>query len=285
MDGRKCVIFVIAAIASPVYLLNREKKQERYWFMEMQFTLVGNSTWVLDIDAKVRIGCDPALAPAGTVSFFKGMKIRRVRGPEFTDESFRNVGIWLLSHNHFDHLDKEGIGVMEKGSRVFSIPHCRSLLKGREDLQVSYMNWNDEETVSAEGYDIRIKAVPAFHGRGFMGVLVGGRVNGYVLTVSKDGESKTVYVSSDSIYSDEIRAALAGRAVDLMIANMGKVSSKLPGGPYTMDLPLLERFEKELKPRTVLPIHIDDYSHFETTRDEFEGRLKVLENGETILIA
>lgn len=250
--------------------------------MNIDFTLIGNATWVLNIDDKIKIGCDPTLAPSGSQYNFKGSKIERVLDPIYNEESFKNIPLWLLTHNHFDHLDEKGVKVIEEGAKVYSIKNCSPLLKHRDDLEINYLKWLDEIDTSISGYNITVKAVPAFHGKGLLGLIVGGRVNGYLLTIKHGSEKQVVYITSDSIYNRQIKEVINHQPIDLMIINMGKVKSNFPGGPYTADIQNLELFRDELKPSKILPIHIDDFSHFETRKSDLEDGWKILNNGESI---
>ena len=50
-----------------------------------------------------------------------------------------------------------------------------------------------------------------------------------------------------------------------------------------MDLKMLNRMNDLLQPKGIYPIHIDDYSHYKTTKKEVEAAgYKVLAVGETI---
>lgn len=250
--------------------------------MKIEFTLVGNATWILNIDNRVKIGCDPALAPSGNVSFFKGSKIERVISPVYKDETFKAMDLWLLTHNHFDHIDSKGIKVIENHTDIVSIDRCKPFIKSHHN--VTYLNWSETVNKTIKDYSIEIKGIPAFHGKGVLGRIIGGKVNGYLITIIKKSETKVVYITSDSIYDRQIKEVIGDVHIDLMVINMGKVKSQLPGGPYTADIPTLETFKTELEPQKILPIHIDDYSHFETTKEELNRSWDTLNNGETVTI-
>ena len=50
-----------------------------------------------------------------------------------------------------------------------------------------------------------------------------------------------------------------------------------------MDLKMLNRMNDLLQPKRIYPIHIDDYSHYKTTKKEVEAAgYSVLAVGETI---
>ena len=54
---------------------------------------------------------------------------------------------------------------------------------------------------------------------------------------------------------------------------------------FTMDLKMLNQMKDLLQPKRIYPIHIDDYSHYKTTKKEVEAAgYKVLAVGEIISI-
>ena len=247
--------------------------------MEMKFTFVGNACWILEVDPFLRIACDPALAPAGTRYMYRGLFFRRVRPPVYSQNSFRDIDLWLISHNHFDHLDRFGIAQMQPGSEVVAAGNCRRKLKRRKDLSVRYPDWLEEVRYSFHGYTLTVLTVPACHGRNRFPRLLLGRVNGYLVIIKKGGEERAVYVSSDTVFLQGIADCLEGRKIDLFIPNMGGIFAHMPGGPYTMDEEMLEHFVRELKPGMTLPVHVDDFSHFRTHRDTLARKYRLPEAG------
>jgi len=248
--------------------------------MELSFNLVGGACWVIDVDKKFKIGCDPALAPKGTKYSYKGLKTSRIKPPVYNETTFDNVKVWILTHGHFDHIDKEGVNVIQDESIVVSIKNCSKLLKDRDKIDVSYIDWYQKKNIEIENYQIEIQAIPAFHGTNLFARMLMGKVNGYLLTISNGTEDKSVYVTSDTVFHEEIISALKNHKIDVLIANLGNIKSDMWGGPFTMNTIMLDNFIKELKPTTTIPIHIDDFAHYETSRLELKNEMKVLENGE-----
>ena len=71
--------------------------------------------------------------------------------------------------------------------------------------------------------------------------------------------------------------------LDSIFANLGAVKSGSFGGQFTFDFNMLSRKIDLLQPKRIYPIHIDDYSHYKTTKKEVEAAgYRVLAVGETI---
>ena len=257
--------------------------------MKLDFNLVGSGTWVLNVDNKFKIGCDPALAPKGTKYIYKGLKTSRVVSPVYDEATFNNVKLWLITHGHFDHIDRKGLEVIKNGTKIVSHKNANKLLKKKENIDITYIKWDEAKTYIIDGYKVKVIAVPAIHGMNTLAKLLMGGVNGYLITIKKGNESKSLYATSDAVYSDEIVERLKNKSVDILVANLGQAKSQMIGGPFTMNIDMLNKFIKELNPKVILPIHINDFEHFETTNEELENiinkdRVVILQSGESTTI-
>lgn len=94
--------------------------------------------------------------------------------------------------------------------------------------------------------------------------------------------SKKIYITSDTVFDKKVISSIKEEQIDVLIANLGEVKSTMWGGPLTMNLEMLKKIEMELKPTMTIPIHIDDFSHYETNRSEVEKEYKVINNGDDI---
>lgn len=251
--------------------------------MNIRFRLIGGACWLLEIDDKVKIACDPVLAPIGTLYDFKFFKSKRVVGPVYNDETFDNVDIWLITHDHSDHIDNEGISKISHKSRIYGTKQVSRLLS-ISGLNVRSMSRGDTEHINLKGFHVSIEAVEAKHGSNILSSLLAGNVNGYYLTVSNRSETKKIYITGDTVYKKSIISYLMGKDLDIMIANMGKVKTRMFGGPLTLSKEMLDRIVSEIKPSVVIPVHIDDLSHYESERDALAENYLVLEVGETKVI-
>lgn len=249
--------------------------------MDLKFTVVGGACWTIDVDGKFKIGCDPVLAPTNTEYDFGFFKSKRVKPPIYNESTFTDVKIWLITHSHADHIDDIGVSKIKEESYVVSRGDCKKLLQQCKSNNITYLDWHEAKTIEIENYCIEIIAVPAFHGSNFASKILAGKVNGYLLSISDSVECKTIYITSDTVYDKKIAGLIKEHNIDVLIPNLGHVKSSMWGGPLTMNVTMLNKFVEELEPAYVLPVHIDGFSHYETTREEIGAFFEVLEIGQS----
>ncbi|MGL5354709.1 MAG: MBL fold metallo-hydrolase, partial [Clostridium sp.] len=189
----------------------------------------------------------------------------------------------------FDHIDKKGLNVIENGSKIVSHKNACKLLKKKSDIDTTYLEWMEKKSFVIKGYNIEVEAIKAIHGMNLLAKILMGGVNGYLITIHKGSEKKTIYVTSDAVYSDDIVNTLKNKNIDILVANLGQAKSKMIGGPFTMNVDMLNKFIVNLNPTVVLPIHTNDFAHFETTKSDLariinKNKLRILENGESTKI-
>ena len=167
-----------------------------------------------------------------------------------------------------------------KGKTVIS-PN-KKILNGVSCLNNSVLKWGDKHTFSIDDYNITIKALPAYHASNYIMRKIVGKVNGYQLTITSSSETKVMYFTGDTVLYPDLTKNVP-KNIDAIFANLGAVKSGSFGGPFTMDLNMLNQMKDLLQPKRIYPIHIDDYSHYKTTKKEVEAvGYKALAVGETI---
>jgi L-ascorbate metabolism protein UlaG (beta-lactamase superfamily) len=134
----------------------------------LRITLVGHSSLLIEIDGK-RILTDPVWSDRVSFSSFFGPK--RFFQPPLALHELPSLDAIIISHDHYDHLDKETIKFFAGKTIPFfcSLGVGRQLKKwGIEENFISEMDWGDSVLV---GSDCVITAAPARHfsGRGIFG--------------------------------------------------------------------------------------------------------------------
>ena len=134
----------------------------------LRITLIGHSSLLLEIDGK-RILTDPVWSDRASFLSFMGPK--RFFKPPFALEDLPPLDAIIISHDHYDHLDKATIKFFAGKDIPFITSLCvtTQLEKwGIEKNFISPVDWGDSVMI---GSDCVITATPARHfsGRGIVG--------------------------------------------------------------------------------------------------------------------
>ncbi len=258
--------------------------------MKISFKWLGGGTWILHID-DITIACDPVLCPKGHVQDYRYFKTKRLNEPIFNEAELKNVNLWLLTHNHEDHIDKYGIEMINESSAIIAHKSLKPYFKNDKYNNVQILKWNQNTTLSLSGIKITIKAIPAIHAKKqALGKIIGNG-NGYFLGIDKDGKKYFIYVTGDSVFSKNIQKYFAGSKIDLIIANAGAAMigesflSKIIGR-ITNNIDDIKNIISELHPKLVIPVHWGTFSHYSETINKNSfinySNVKLLNVGEAV---
>ncbi len=251
--------------------------------MKLNVNLIGNATFTLTINEDIKFAIDPALAMKGSGL---GFNIFRKTDPIYSDSTFSNIDFWLITHAHLDHVDEYGLKYLNKNNNVISSPSAKSYFNKKNMTNINYIDWNEKYIFTKDGYEIEIIAIPAYHGFNPIILKLMGKVNGYILKIKKDNEIKKIYITSDTVINRKLINDLKQfNDIDLLIANVGEAKSPVPitSKPITMNIDMLKSLASSTNAKNVLPIHIDDYTHFRTNRTELKKIFNIINNGESII--
>ena len=193
----------------------------------MQVTLIGHSTVLLEMDG-ARILTDPYFGTWGNPAY------RRLTPPALPREDLKDVDLVLVSHNHFDHTDRQYFSALPGHVPVVAPARVKWLIKLRGARNVRGMRaWEAQRFDSVE-----VTAVPALH----MAVTLG-------FVIRCGGEQ--VYFAGDTFYRPFM--AEIGKRFQLDLALIPVTTFRIP---MTMGEKGAVRAVQELKPSTVIPIHL-----------------------------
>lgn len=236
--------------------------------MELKFKFLGKTCWILEIDKKFKIGCNPSFLNK------KGEDIRFV-GPE--DESFKNIKLWLITECSLNHFDEEGAKIIEENARIITRKESGKLLRDKKNSNIDFVEWFKKREIEIKGYKIIIEVIPTYKGGGFLSNPIFGKANGYFLTIiDGEGKVKRIYITADTIYAENIIKNLIYYPIDLMIANIGRIKNSYFSDDKTMDLVMLNSFIRTLNPENVITI----FSKGEAARKEMKKYIDIIEVGE-----
>jgi len=250
--------------------------------MELLFNWIGGATFILSI-GNINIAVDPALCEKGTVLDFYWFKSKRIKQPIYSEKDFKNIDIWLITHKHKDHLDSIGLSNISNFSKIVCNKNSSSILKQSKKNNLTILDWNETKEFNIKGYKIEIEAIPAIHGINPISALLAGNVNGYYLTISKDKEKKSIYITGDTVYKNKIIRSLKDKKIDLLIPNMGAVKQGSCIMTMTLSSKMLKKMISKLNPKLIIPIHHSAFEHYiepiSKIHELKDSRIQIIETG------
>ena len=241
-----------------------------------------NATFIIESDkspsGKTFILIDPMLGKKGSIPPFAVFKHKAKKNPlvELPANSsilLDKVTHCLITHSqkwgidllsHADHLDPAGKKFLQKRNiPVASLKNDASYLKKHHiNITTELEYW---KTVNyLEG---KITAVPARHGHGFIHKLM---VNGSGLCLELP-EEPSVYISGDTVLTDDVKKTLKQFKPDITIAAAGNASLDV-GGDILMPIEEIIEFIS-LSPGKVIANHLEALNHCPITREQLRNEL------------
>ena len=152
-----------------------------------------------------------------------------------TDYStFPKADVILVTHEHFDHFDRDAIAALRKdGTEIVANPAVQKMLGSGTAMT------NGESRVAAKG--IKLDAVPAYNTTpGHTQFHPKGRDNGYVLTI----DGLRIYIAGDT---EDIPEMAGVKDIDVAFLPCNQ--------PYTMTPEQVAKAARTIKPKVLFPYH------------------------------
>jgi L-ascorbate metabolism protein UlaG (beta-lactamase superfamily) len=261
-------------------------------------TFVGNATTVLRLGGFTLL-TDPNFVRRGQrVHLGYGLTSKRLVDPALTPAQLPPYDALVLSHLHGDHFDRVARRELPRQPPVVTTDRAAETLRKWGFAARGLDHWAVWET--ARGNErLRITAVPGQHGPAGVHRLL-PPVIGTVL----DLETRTsgapgaqtwrrdlrVYITGDTLNVPRLREVTERFPdVDVMVTHLG--GTRVLGVLVTMDAQQGSDLVERVRPRTVVPVHYDDYGVFrsplrdfvaELTRRGHAARLRTVGRGDTV---
>ncbi len=158
----------------------------------LRITWIGHSSLLIEIDGK-RILTDPVWGQRASFLSFAGPK--RFFAPPFALQQLPRLDAIILSHDHYDHLDKPTIKQLVNDTTPIycSLGVSSHVLKwGIDSKRITEMDWMDAARI---GGDCTITALPARH---FSGRGVINRNQTLWSSFAIKGNKHNIYFGADS---------------------------------------------------------------------------------------
>ncbi|KAF2517310.1 MBL fold metallo-hydrolase [Flavobacterium foetidum] len=227
-----------------------------------------NATLVIETEKHV-ILVDPMLGkrktiPPFTIFRYKPKRNPLVALPKNSREILSKVTHCLITHLHPDHIDKAGEVFLRRNnvSVICSSKDEKALTQRGLSVIQTLDYWEPQKFL-----DGKITGIPAIHGYGFIAKVM-GNVMGFLIEL--DGE-KSIYVSSDTVFTDHVQKVLTEHKPDISIVACGTARLDF-GQPLLMRMDEILKFT-ELAPGKVFANHLEALNHCPTTRLQLKTAL------------
>lgn len=230
----------------------------------MKLRHIRNATAIIELGEHVLL-VDPMLSEVGAMPGFKMFGGGRrdnplVPLPEGTDGWLDRVTGVIVTHEHPDHLDRPGLAWIEaRGLPVWASPTDAPNLR-RKGLDVYPL------VDGALG--ARVEVVPARHGRGLLGWLM-GPVSGLYLA---HPDAPSLLLTSDATLTDALLATVDRLRPDVVVAPAGAANMGL-GGDILFSVDELVTLAHRA-PGVVVLNHLEALDHCPTTRAALAERMR-----------
>jgi L-ascorbate metabolism protein UlaG (beta-lactamase superfamily) len=230
----------------------------------VRVTHIGGPTTLIEIGGW-RLLTDPTFdEPGRRYSFGWGTSSRKVAGPAIPSSELGSIDAVLLSHDHHDdNLDDAGRALLPSAGVVVTTASGARRLGGGA---IGLAPW-EATTLEAPGRSaIEITATPCRHGPPLSHPLVGD-VIGFALA--------GLWISGDTVLYDGVRAVAERLDIDTVLLHLGGVRFPVTGPlRYTMTARDAVEMCRLIRPRLVIPIHYEGWSHFKEGRAAIERELE-----------
>lgn len=213
---------------------------------------------------------DPMLGKKGTAgppfTLFRHKPRRNpiVDLPHHAMELVNKATHCLITHLHPDHLDKAA----ESFLRSKRIPIICSRL---DETTLTKKGLNVIQTLnywkSTDFFGGSIEGIPARHGYGYVAKPM-GNVMGYFIKLPQE---QSLYLSSDTIYTDDVDKVLQSYNPDISVVACGSAQLDF-FKPILMTMNDILRFVKHA-PGKVIANHLEAVNHCPTTRAQLKDEL------------
>ena len=212
--------------------------------------LVRHATLLLETSLG-RILVDPMLRPAGTAPPIENtpnpVRNPLVELPMPAEEVVRDVDLCIVTHLHGDHFDDAADALLPRDLPLLTQPESADALRDR--------GFTDVRTEHPD-----VAMTRGRHGTGAIGAAMGA-VSGWVI----DG----VYVAGDTIWCEEVEAALRAHRPHTTVVNAGGARF-LEGDPIVMDVAAVRRV-RESTDGDVVVVHLEAINHCLERRDAYRA--------------
>jgi L-ascorbate metabolism protein UlaG (beta-lactamase superfamily) len=243
-------------------------------------TFVGTATTLLRIGSFTLL-TDPNFLHRGQRAYLgKGLWSRRLTEPAMSPEDLPRLDAVVLSHLHGDHFDRVARRKLDRGPVVLTTPHAARRLSRWGFSARPLETWQCERLHAATGVgaaeeSLTVESLPAVHAYGVLGRLLPPVMGTLLEHRVGDRVRLRMLVSGDTLTGDHVDA-IAERHPEIDVAVVHLGGTRVLTRTVTMDADQGVDYVDRLGPRTVVPVHYDDYRVFRSPVAAFLARAKAV---------
>ena len=251
---------------------------------------VGTATVILRYGG-FTILTDPNFLHAGDhVHLGYGLTAERLTNPALELEELPPIDFCVLSHYHGDHFDQIVEERLQKDLPIITTEHAAAAIKEKGFTAAIALDTWDAVTVSKNGTQVRVTAMPGKHGPAVTDLLL-PPVMGSMLEFQPATQKTALrlYITGDTLVHDDLNEIPRRYPeIDLALFHLG--GTRILGILLTMDAEQGVEAIRIINPREVIPIHYNDYEVFKSPLEDFKkaveaagfaDRVRYLNHGET----
>lgn len=257
----------------------------------MKITQVRSATIIVEYNNK-KFLIDPWLMPKDYMPGFDVAINSDVRQPRvelpFGIEKIVDVDAVIITHIHPDHWDEFAENALDKNIKVF----VQSIIDKDYVITKGFTNVEIIQESGTEYNGITLYKTGTQHGkREIIKPLCDsiGLPYDAMGVVFKSNDEKTLYIAGDTIWCEEVKAALEKYSPDVIVVN-ACAATVLNGERLIMNIDDVKEVLQHAPNSTVIASHMDTVSHLSVTRNDLKGfknknnidNLLIPEDGEII---
>ena len=253
---------------------------------------IGNATTIIRY-GDLTLLTDPNFLHRGQRAYLgNGLTSKRLQDPALRVDELPPLDAILLSHLHGDHWDRVAQRGLDHDLPIVTTTDASKRLQRRGFHRATGLRTWGRQTLLRGGTMVVVTAMPGRHAPGIAQRLLPPVMGSMLEFGPLDGTVELrLYISGDTLVIDDLKQIpVRYPDIDTGVFHLG--GTTLPGGlMVTMDGKQGADLMEVVAPRTVVPVHFDDYSVMKSPLSDFKAevdrrgigdRVRYVQRGQTI---
>jgi L-ascorbate metabolism protein UlaG (beta-lactamase superfamily) len=253
--------------------------------MVIEYKQIGNATYTLKIDNRVKILIDPALKNES-----KDGKRKRIIPLKLNEEDLDNIDFVLITQIESDHLDEGGVDFLNSFSGYIIINHLyikKIKQLGVNNSNIIALDWLETKSRNFGDIKIDVQGTAAYRGANRIISGMSGVTNAYGLKITTGGSSFKILITADTVFNKRFyRTQKNIGNIDLLIASAGEQLNHqhISSRPISGSVKEIITYAKRIKSKNTIINHNGDFSDQVKSDIELNQNTTYAKNGHKINI-